>query len=407
MIKELFKEKTKMFLTIFAVAWGTFSIAIMLAIGEGLRTNVTKTLIDSTTPMISVTANRTSTNFLGIPANRPIYLDENDARAIKTLQNVKTVLPQYGTDKRLRYGVKSIKRPIVAVVSSYQKLNKLEVEPGGRFISQLDIDKGSNVIVLGSMTKRILLKNETNPIGKKISVSGRDFIIIGLIKDKSQLVARESPAEFNNWIPITTYEKMFRPHYYDVIYVEYKSTSGLPLLKSQIQQIIALNHGFSPTDYDALSFSDFSKQQDKINTFFFGLQVFLGIIGGLTLIIAGVGVANIMYATVCQSTREIGIKMAVGAKRRQIVFYYLNQALVTTLIGGFFGCLMTYLLCFGISRIPMTGEIFKHIGKIQPILSVSVLVIVIISLCVIGMLAGIFPALKAANTDPTIALTDE
>lgn len=142
-----------------------------------------------------------------------------------------------------------------------------------------------------------------------------------------------------------------------------------------------------------------------MNKVLLGVQIFLGLIGGLTLIVAGVGVANIMYVVVQDRTRDIGIKMAVGAKPYHIVLQYVVEALITVLLGGALGMGFSYVLIRIIAAIPIQQEALEFLGK--PVMSLSVALMASGLLGLIGFLAGIFPARRAASVDPVEALRYE
>jgi putative ABC transport system permease protein len=137
----------------------------------------------------------------------------------------------------------------------------------------------------------------------------------------------------------------------------------------------------------------------------FGIKIFLGIIGGLTLIIAGVGVANIMYVSIKERTREIGIKMAVGARKSYILMQFLIEALIITFGGGIGGILISYIMTEGFSRIPIESDVLEFMGR--PVISPEIGVTVVIILGLVGIVAGLFPAMRAASVSPVESLRYE
>lgn len=405
--KDLFKEKTRIVLTILAIAWGTFAIASMLAIGEGLRLTFASTVTNSGNNLLNVTADKTSKTYLGLPSNANINLDKQDVYTITKLPNVLIVDPQYIFNKKFIYKSKVISKEIMAVTTNYATIHQNSVRPEGRFISLLDIQQKNAVIVLGVKTAEDFFPHGQNPVGKYIIVGNKPFLIIGVMQHKPQIVSHESPDEFSNWIPISTYELYTNPKIIDSIDIVYKESSLLPKLKQQVQETIAANHGADRSDTNIVDFTDYAKQQEQINNFFLGMQIFLGIVGALTLLVAGVGISNVMYASINRATHEIGLRMAIGAKTYQIIFHYISEALIATFFGGIIGLSLTSLLVNGLRSITFKGDLINAIGQPKPILSLLVIGIVVLILGIIGFLAGLFPALKAAKIDPTEALSYE
>jgi putative ABC transport system permease protein len=178
-------------------------------------------------------------------------------------------------------------------------------------------------------------------------------------------------------------------------------------LQKQLTSLVARYNGVDPQDETILTIVDIHDMQQKIQTTLNGTEIFLGIVGAMTLVVAGVGVANVMFISVKRATREIGIRMAVGARAWQILWHYIVEALVTTFIGGVIGISLAALLVWAVKQIPIDNEIFQFFGKPMPVLSGLVMVVVIITLGITGLLAGFFPAWRAANVNPVEALRHE
>lgn len=405
--KELFREKTRVILTILAIAWGTFAIAIMLAIGTGLRTTFTETFAAAGHNLLTIKGGRTTKLYHGQHVGVKIYLTPDDFTAISRLPNIAAISPQYSVSDSLYYKTQTANQAVLAVAENYAQIHSINIKAGGRFISPLDVQKSNFVIVLGEEAAKNLFPHNKNPVGKTVQVNNHPFLIIGVMQHKPEIVATPTSDAFNNWIPVTTGKLLINSQIMDGIDLTYKDPHLLPELEQQILQAVALQHHFDPSDDNLVHFTEFAKRQQQTSAFLLGLQIFLGIVGALTLLVAGVGIANVMYASVNRGTREIGLRMALGAKTYQILWHYLAEALLATAIGGVLGLGVAALVVHGLQKLPLSPKLISVIGHPRPVLSIAVIAIVIIILGIIGFLAALFPALKATQVDPTEALAYE
>lgn len=405
-MRELFRERTRVILTILAIAWGTFTVATILAIGEGLRINFARTMANSGSNMLALSGVSSSKAYEGTPQNTTIRLTQEDLNSLKnSIPNIIKISPQYNFQKKIIYKKREDTVGIYGVNAGYEIIHQLPTE--GRFISTQDVKDRRAVIVLGTEAKKQLFPDEDHPVGKQVWINRQPFQVIGVLKEKPQMMAEQTPDAFLNWIPYSTYELVANPTWMNSIVLTYQDPALLVPTKRQILKLIAINHHVDPNDENIVDFDDYANRQQKINNFFWGMEVFLGIIGTLTLVIAGVGIANVMLSTIQKATREIGIRMAVGAKACHIMLHYFLESLNVTLLGGMIGILCSYGIVRLIQLIPMKGDLIDAIGKPMPVLSWTVLWIVASVLGCIGFLSGLIPALRAARIDPAEALRYE
>jgi len=292
-----------------------------------------------------------------------------------------------------------------AVNPSFGQMRNIIAAKGGRFIDPLDMRFSRRVVVLGNQIATTLFSAGENPLGKTIKIANQPFLVIGVMRQKLQMAG--PPDSYGAWIPASTFVTLTNPKKIDQFVLIPKQLDQNGLIKNQIRTLIAYQQHLDPNDQNLIKYRDYQIAQQRSNELFTGMEIFLGLVGMLTLIVAGVGIANVMFISVNRATREIGIRMAVGARSYQVLIHYVIEALLATAIGGFIGIAVTKIIIFGISLIPMHGQFFKMIGKPIPVLSPSIVIVVILILGFIGLVAGIFPATKAAKIDPAIALRHE
>jgi putative ABC transport system permease protein len=277
-------------------------------------------------------------------------------------------------------------------------------QSAGRFINDGDVLDKRRVVFLGNGIAEKLFP-EGDPIGGIIEVDGLPFTVVGVMERKVQSSMSNGPDADRVIMPYTTFMTVYGRQRLSNILIRPADRMRSKELVRDIRAVLGRKYRFDPTDEYAVRVYDNIEDEEIGRKIMLGLNVFFGVIGSLTLVVAGVGVANIMYVVVKERTREIGIKRAVGARRRHIVAQYVGEAFLLTGGGGLVGILLSALIVAAAGMIPDTSGPMQFMG--HPIFSRTVAFVTVAILVVIALAAGIFPARKAAEVEPIEALRYE
>ncbi|ELA7155868.1 ABC transporter permease [Vibrio parahaemolyticus] len=418
--QEMAAEKLRLGLTILAVAWATLCIAAMLAVGEGIRQGVLKTAQNGNGNLIYLTGGMATVDHGAFHQGKFLTLKMDDSEVVRALPDVKSVAPTAKWKERITVGDRSSWQEPLAVTSEFQSMTNLVPMAGGRWLNPLDQKETRKVVVLGyELAADLFNPNEDfswfatvtlqlNPVGKKVKIGNEEFTVVGVLEKNSAQIELGDLINYSSFVPLATWKRFHVNGGIGGINVQPQADVDREALAKTIRQVIARKHGASVSDEQVVQVDDMFLKQKSMQQFLIGLQSFLGIIGFVTLAVAGVGIANVMYATVKRSTRDIGVRMAVGATPTAIRMHYLVQSLLTMMMGGALGLAVTYALVSAISSIPLEGNAFyEQLGKPVPELSWVVVAIVILTLVIIGVASAWLPANRAAKVSPLEALQSE
>ncbi|MDG2998545.1 ABC transporter permease [Vibrio parahaemolyticus] len=418
--QEMAAEKLRLGLTILAVAWATLCIAAMLAVGEGIRQGVLKTAQNGNGNLIYLTGGMATVDHGAFHQGKFLTLKMDDSEVVRALPDVKSVAPTAKWKERITVGDRSSWQEPLAVTSEFQSMTNLVPMAGGRWLNPLDQKETRKVVVLGyELAADLFNPNEDfswfatvtlqlNPVGKKVKIGNEEFTVVGVLEKNSAQIELGDLINYSSFVPLATWKRFHVNGEIGGINVQPQADVDREALAKTIRQVIARKYGASVSDEQVVQVDDMFLKQKSMQQFLIGLQSFLGIIGFVTLAVAGVGIANVMYATVKRSTRDIGVRMAVGATPTAIRMHYLVQSLLTMMMGGALGLAVTYALVSAISSIPLEGNAFyEQLGKPVPELSWVVVAIVILTLVIIGVASAWLPANRAAKVSPLEALQSE
>lgn len=405
-LQDLRIQKNRAFLTTFAIVWGTIAVVLLMAFGAGLQDRMIAGMLNAGNRIIIVYGGETTKKYQGLPEGREVRFIEEDALLLKqSIPEVEDVSPQFGRwNAQLRYSDNTALTYMEGVYPAFEELRTMYPEAGGRFLNMKDELEQRRVLFLGSVIATELFKDE-DPIGNIVRIDGNPFTLIGIMQKKLQTSMSNGPDDRRAVIPFSTFHSIYGYHYLHQIVVKPARVQDAEMVKQEIRRVLGRKYRFDPTDDYALGMWDFIEMEQQSRKVFIGFQIFLGIVGVMTLVIAGVGVANIMYVVVKERTREIGIKRAVGAKRLHIMVQFIFESLLIAAIGGIIGLIVSLVIISLVRMLPAENMVMQFLSR--PILSTNIMLITVAVLGTIGILAGLFPARRAANVDPVEALRYE
>lgn len=405
-VRDFRKQSKRITLTLIALAWGTISIMLLLGFGEGLHQQLSINNKGMGEGIVVLWGGTTSKPYKGLGKGRPIEFNEDDieflARKIPELKYVGGEYSRWGI--AVKYEDKVMTEHVTGITPNYEQMRFHIPQMGGRMINEEDVKLRRRVVFLGHDLKERLF-GDKDAIGQQITLNNIPFTVVGVEIKKMQMNMYSGPDGDKASVPLTTFTAVFGNRYLETIIYSPHKFDNMKGIEKRVFEVFGSKFKFDPTDDRALWVWDVVESQKEMNLVLMGIQIFLGIIGGLTLLIAGVGVANIMYVSIKERTREIGIKMAVGARKSYILTQFLFEALLITFLGGFFGMAVSYILTEGFKRIPIESDVLDFMGR--PTISWEIGLIVVLILGILGGLAGLFPAIKASSVNPVESLRYE
>ena len=403
---EMKKQRKRIILTVSAIAWGTLSIILLLAFGEGLKRQMAKANKGLGVNIVILYGGQTSKVYQGLPKGRRIRFTDEDVTLLKEkIPQITAISGEYDLyGASLTYGRKTLTERVTGVLPSFEDMRTHYPDVGGRFINRIDVEQRRRVVFLGSELKERLMGDD-DPIGETIFINKIPFKVIGVLKKKMQMSMYGGPDASKATIPASTLKTLEGRKYLNRIVYQVKDTKMAEYVKQQVYKILGKKYRFDPTDKKAFWVWDTIKQTAIAKTILEGIQIFLGVIGALTLLIASVGVANIMYVSVKERTREIGIKKALGAKKSHIKQQFVLEAIFIATCGGLIGGMVALIVIIILQGVPVGDGPLQFLGK--PTFSCTIALITALILGVVGLAAGYFPAQRAAAVDPIESLRYE
>ncbi|NRF61550.1 ABC transporter permease [Vibrio coralliilyticus] len=392
--QTLIAHRMKSILAIIAIAWGVISVVVLIALGEGFYRHQSQSFSFMVNNVQVVFPSQTSKPWQGLPSRREIDIPQDKVEMIKQSGFVKEVASVYAKWDASVTNIKgqNLARAASGIDPAYFALAERKLQTGSRNISPSDIASHTRVAVLGDQ----IAKMGGIGIGEEVKVNGIPFLVIGVLSDEDTGISFGDSRRV--FIPQTTYRDLWNDKPWMLLM---KPIDGMDSasFRESIVRFYAKQLHFDPSDKDAVRLPDFSEGAAVISGILRGIQIFLGASGAMTMAVGALGVANIMFLSVTERTREIGVRLAIGATQVSILSQFIIEGLILVAVGTAMGLMISFALVALLGTVALP----EWIGS--PVITPDSIALSLLVTVVLALMASYFPARRASRLTPVLALS--
>lgn len=397
-LRALRQNRLRTGLTMLGMIIGVAAVVLMLSIGQGARTKINETIAGMGSNLFLVVPGATSSGGFSFGSGSVRTLTINDAYAIAELPSIGATAPVTTGTVQLNYAAKNWSTIITGTTPSYFEVGNWKMESGTAF-TESDLRSAARVVVLGAVTAKNLF-GEEDPVGKTIRITNRPFLVVGVLMAKGQsLTGRDQ--DDNVLIPITTSERQITGNQFPgsirYMMVQGKSASDMDIAEIEITQLLRQRHRIAKGKENDFTVRNLTAIADVATDAAKVMSIVLGAIASVSLLVGGIGIMNIMLVSVTERTREIGIRMAIGANQRAILTQFLLEAMMICIMGGVIG------LFVGIGG----AWLVSRVADMLIVITIGMVGLAFLFSSAVGIFFGFYPAKKAASLKPVDALRYE
>ncbi|WP_347564307.1 ABC transporter permease [Bacillus sp. MM2020_4] len=378
-LRSIKGNKLRSALTMLGMIIGVSSVIILVSIAQGSARNVTSQI------------NQLGTNLLTINTfGTDVALTEDKISALSKLDGVKAVSPVVSGRVNVKKDRTTSQVTLTGTNADYSTVRDTSVS-AGRFITDLDMEYRQKIVVLGADTASTFFGTE-NPVGQYLQIEGTSFKVVGVLVSKGSSMGQSGDNVVI--VPLSSGQRLVKSSTINQVYLQGKSEDQMDFVMNEIKMTMA---SLYPNKSDSYSVTNQQDIMDTMSSVSDTMTMMLGGIASISLLVGGIGIMNIMLVSVSERTKEIGIRKAIGAKRRDVLLQFLIEAVVLSGVGGIIGIIAGVGL----------GKILSTLLRLSVSFSSSVLLLSFLFSLVVGVVFGVFPANKASKLNPIQALRYE